>query len=183
MLQDCNISRISIDVLGKYTMNQQVRAASLVGLSVDAYATCSVLIDTSEPVQRPTYFELSGNYKLIGPDVTAFLSRNKTSAASLWWGESLLYMYWLVTARADAISRGDTFTPHWDPNPGLAQLTFDPGQSLEQSGLGADPAYLSTNYTEGMELMGGRGRRSNSATAFVPLAPSPSGSPHQPLIK
>lgn len=102
MLQDCNISRISIDVLGKYTMNQQIRAASPVGLSIDAFATCSVLIDTSEPIQRPTYFEL------IGPDVTAFLSRNKTSSASLWWGESMLYMYWLVAAKAYMDSAEDT---------------------------------------------------------------------------
>ncbi|KAK8084738.1 hypothetical protein PG997_006009 [Apiospora hydei] len=107
-LQDCNVTRISIDVLGKYTMNQQVRAASPVGLSVNAFATCSVVIDTPEKVQRPTYFEMTGNYKLIGPDVTAFLSRNKTNATSLWWGESMLQMYWLVTARAYIDGAQDT---------------------------------------------------------------------------
>ncbi|KAK8069455.1 hypothetical protein PG994_006071 [Apiospora phragmitis] len=108
MLQDCNVSRISIDVLGKYTMNQQIRAASPVGLSVDAFVTCSVLIDTPERVQRPTYFEIKGNYKLIGPEVKPFLSRNKTSSTSLWWGESMLYMYWLVTAKAYIDSAEDT---------------------------------------------------------------------------
>ncbi|KAK8053788.1 hypothetical protein PG996_013089 [Apiospora saccharicola] len=304
MLQNCNVTEVSIDITGNGTQSAKDTAVSHAGLLINALASCSVNIDTLQTklAQGPTYFELRGSYKLVNPEVKTFLSRDATKSTSLYWGESMLHMYWMLVAKAyidsvaewheDAtynavmtdLGRNKSNVPnmlthpnllanltanltkevewweaiqtaneppqsidpgvHLTPDSGLALKSFDPTQT-SQSNLGATPAFLSSNYicqvprtkspgalffsilvadlvilqsvwvafrfvvdtvsqrkdpalrycagcttntreednyTEGMELMGSRGRRSNSATEFAPL-PSPSGSPHQPLIK
>ncbi|KAK8022969.1 hypothetical protein PG991_006850 [Apiospora marii] len=102
MLQNCNVTKVSIDITGNYTQSVRDTAVSHAGLLVNALANCSVNIDTlqDKSAQGPTYFELSGDYKLINPRVKTFLSRNATKSASLYWGESMLNMYWMLTAKA-----------------------------------------------------------------------------------
>ncbi|KAK7931339.1 hypothetical protein PG985_002051 [Apiospora marii] len=102
MLQNCNVTKVSIDITGMYTQSVKDLAVSHAGVLATALATCSVDIDTSQarPAQGPTYFELSGTYRLVNPEVKTFLSRNATTATSLYWGESMLNMYWMLTAKA-----------------------------------------------------------------------------------
>ncbi|KAI3316706.1 hypothetical protein HD806DRAFT_552104 [Xylariaceae sp. AK1471] len=103
-LMDCNVTEVTIQVLGKYNQNPINRARSRVGLLVNTYATCAVDIDTShlhsDPTSGLTYVDLVGSYNILDDNISRFLLRNTTEKASLYWGESLLYLYYLVTAKA-----------------------------------------------------------------------------------
>lgn len=70
------------------------------GVIAQAFITCS--LDTED--QKITIFNLTAEYNLMPPTVsiysgfTTFIGRNQTSKTSLYWGESLLSMYWLKFA-------------------------------------------------------------------------------------
>ncbi|KAI1115274.1 hypothetical protein F5Y14DRAFT_440611 [Nemania sp. NC0429] len=103
-LRDCNVTEVSIQVLGKYGQTELLSARSRVGLLLKSNATCAVHIDTSQSqsdtTSGPTYFNLIGSYNLIDDSLPHFLLRNATERASLYWGESLLRIYWLITSKA-----------------------------------------------------------------------------------
>ncbi len=103
-LLDCNVTRVTIEVLGKYGQSPRLVARSRVGLLLKASATCAIDVDTSQSkgnkASEKTYFDLLGSYNLIDDTFPHFLLRNKTEKASLYWGESLLSLYYLVTAKA-----------------------------------------------------------------------------------
>ncbi|KAK7991898.1 hypothetical protein PG988_000692 [Apiospora saccharicola] len=102
MLQNCNVTEVSIDITGNGTQSAKDTAVSHAGLLINALASCSVNIDTLQIklAQGPTYFELRGSYKLVNPEVKTFLSRDATKSTSLYWGESMLHMYWMLVAKA-----------------------------------------------------------------------------------
>ncbi|KAI1421238.1 hypothetical protein F5Y12DRAFT_768837 [Xylaria sp. FL1777] len=90
-LLGCNVTKIVVLVQGVYTQSRLLTARSHVGLLLHTTATCAV-------ESGPTYFELVGSYNLIDDRIPRFLLRNATSKASLYWGESLLRLYYLATA-------------------------------------------------------------------------------------
>ncbi|KAI1160133.1 hypothetical protein F5B18DRAFT_655013 [Nemania serpens] len=103
-LQDCNVTEVTVQVLGKYGQSPMLTARSRVGLLLKTYATCAVHIDTSQSQSDtssgPTYVNMIGSYNLLDENLPHFLLRNATERASLYWGESLLRMYYLITSKA-----------------------------------------------------------------------------------
>ncbi|KAI1121514.1 hypothetical protein F5Y10DRAFT_256213 [Nemania abortiva] len=97
---DCDVTQVIIRVLGKYTQSPAVTAITRVGLQLETSATCSADIETSKSdTEGPTYFNLVGSWNLLDQP-PHFLLTNKTDKASLWWGQSLLNVYYLITAHA-----------------------------------------------------------------------------------
>ncbi|KAK6854449.1 hypothetical protein PG995_009542 [Apiospora arundinis] len=101
-LQNCNVTQVQIEVLGRYTQSQLNLAVSHAGLMVSALARCTVNIDTSqtESAQGPTFLEIQGKYQIVHPEINTFLSVEATKPPSLYWGETMLSAYWLLTAKA-----------------------------------------------------------------------------------
>lgn len=87
-LKDCNVTEVTIQVLGKYEQTKLLSARSRVGLLLKTNATCAVDIDTSQSQSDtssgPTYFNLIGTYNAIDENVPHFLLRNATERASLY---------------------------------------------------------------------------------------------------
>ncbi|KAI0467943.1 hypothetical protein F4859DRAFT_219981 [Xylaria cf. heliscus] len=101
-LLDCNVTGITIEVLGKYGQSPLLFARSRVGLLLKPSATCAIETSPSKDIKTSdkTYFNLLGSYNLIDDTIPHFLLRNETERPSLYWGESLLRLYSLVTAKA-----------------------------------------------------------------------------------
>ncbi|KAJ8123412.1 hypothetical protein ONZ43_g636 [Nemania bipapillata] len=101
---NCTVTEVIIQVLGKYTQTPILTARSRVGLLLKTHATCSVDLgnrpSASSVAKRLTYFNLIGSYNLLDETIPHFLLRNETDKASLFWGESLLSVYSLITAGA-----------------------------------------------------------------------------------
>lgn len=107
MLQRCNVTEVTIDVLGRYTQSPRNTASSGAGVLVHALASCAVDIDTSKTASAlgPTYFEMKGTYEAaVYPNVETFLSRDKVKSPSLYWGESILRTYSAITAKTYILS-------------------------------------------------------------------------------
>lgn len=92
-LDRCNITgsmTMDFDTTGR-TGGQM--ALLPVGAAITATARCAI----GDP-QGLTYFELVGTYNPIPPPADpllgGFQARNKTTKASLWWGESIMRIYW-----------------------------------------------------------------------------------------
>ncbi|KAI0123610.1 hypothetical protein BJ170DRAFT_686870 [Xylariales sp. AK1849] len=102
VLQNCNVTRVTIQVLGREDQSIDATAISRVGLALTTSASCSVDVDTSQTdaARGPTFFELTGTYNLLDAGTPRFLLRNATEKGSLYWGESLIRMYWMVLAKA-----------------------------------------------------------------------------------
>ncbi|KAI0165400.1 hypothetical protein GGR52DRAFT_107056 [Hypoxylon sp. FL1284] len=95
-IQNCNISEIQIQIEGPDRTPGQL-AVSTVGGTVTAKTDCS--IDTSA---GRVYFQLRSTYDAIPPPESArstFLSLNKTGEPSIYWGYSLLNIYWRTVMR------------------------------------------------------------------------------------
>ena len=102
-IKECNIVSIEIDLesLGR-TGNQL--AYSEWGASVHVYLTCGIDVP-----QGPTLFNLTTIYEYVPNTIsyfnmhdflaTNFLDRNNQTRASLYWGESLMSMYWVYLTR------------------------------------------------------------------------------------
>ncbi|RYC54354.1 hypothetical protein CHU98_g11854 [Xylaria longipes] len=102
-LLHCNVTDVTILVNGKYTQSALLSARSEVGLVIKPSATCAIEdVDTPKSKQNSTsamtFFELEGSYNLI--DGPHFLLRNATARPSLFWGESMLNLYYQVTTAA-----------------------------------------------------------------------------------
>lgn len=102
ILQNCNITKLTMNILGRYQQGMGYSSIARVGIALTTNVECSVDIDTSrtDDVQGSTFFELVGSYDLVDSTVPRFLSRNATDKASLYWGESLLHMYWMILSKA-----------------------------------------------------------------------------------
>jgi hypothetical protein len=91
-LQDCHISTdISIDINVDSRTGGQM-AMLPVGATVTAGVDCAI----DEPQGR-TFFKLFASYDPVPPPADStrqFLARNATSKASLYWGESIMRLYW-----------------------------------------------------------------------------------------
>ncbi|KAI0970430.1 hypothetical protein F4678DRAFT_436805 [Xylaria arbuscula] len=103
-LLDCNVTAVTIEVRGKYSQNLLLFARSRVGLLLTASATCAINATGSQSKRNRegdiTYFNLLGSYSFTDDSISTFLLRNKTEKASLFWGESLLSLYSLVSSEA-----------------------------------------------------------------------------------
>ncbi|KAI1177352.1 hypothetical protein F4777DRAFT_577158 [Nemania sp. FL0916] len=103
-LQDCDVTQMTIQVLGKYDQSPLLTARSRVGLLLKTYATCAVDIDTSQlqsdVASGPTYIDIIGTYNLLDENVPRFLLQNATTKPSLYWGQSLLSVYYLIVSKA-----------------------------------------------------------------------------------
>jgi hypothetical protein len=105
-LQNCTVDSVRINVQGRFERNTGHSATSWVGLDIKAYARCALEIETAPNPYKPTFVDLVGTYNLVGsyetPDgaSSTFLARNRTTMGSLYWGESLLKLYWMVVARS-----------------------------------------------------------------------------------
>lgn len=89
-LQSCNVSAVDMafDVLDR-TGGQM--AVMPVGVTVTTEVDCAF----DSPEGR-TFLTLFATFKMVPPDsvsTAAFRARNKTSSASLYWGESIMRMY------------------------------------------------------------------------------------------
>ncbi|KAI0503025.1 hypothetical protein F5B22DRAFT_630844 [Xylaria bambusicola] len=120
-LNDCNVTSVGITVNGKFSQGPLLNARSRVGLDIKPQAMCAIKVETPKQKNTNTYFILEGAYNLID-DRPHFLLRNRTSSASLFWGESLLSLYYLVTSHAyynASLSR-----PWGDPNNMYSAYTY-----------------------------------------------------------
>ncbi|KAI0803799.1 hypothetical protein GGR55DRAFT_699772 [Xylaria sp. FL0064] len=104
-LNDCNVTSVGISINGKYSQSQILSARSRVGLVIKTEVSCAIEDDTMK-----TYFDFESSYNLIDDGIPHFLLRNATSSQSLYWGESLLYLYYTVTSHAYwNASRGESW--------------------------------------------------------------------------
>ncbi|KAI1320777.1 hypothetical protein F5Y16DRAFT_389539 [Xylariaceae sp. FL0255] len=108
MLLDCNVTGITILVNGKYSQTPLLSARSRVGLVIKPQATCAIQDDDTpvksdqkgDQINGMTFFSLQGAYNIIDSDIPNFLLSNATTSPSLFWGRSLLALYYLVTSHA-----------------------------------------------------------------------------------
>ncbi|RWA10805.1 hypothetical protein EKO27_g4300 [Xylaria grammica] len=97
-LNDCNVTSVGITVNGKYSQSPLITARSRVGLVIDTQVTCAIEVDTRG--NQKTCFNLESTYNLIDDDIPRFLLKNEKTSPSLFWGQSLLSLYYLVTSHA-----------------------------------------------------------------------------------
>ncbi|ROW07258.1 hypothetical protein VMCG_03807 [Cytospora schulzeri] len=90
-LSNCNVSSIQVDISSDLTAGQA--ALTQVGATMTATVVCLV----NRP-EGPTYVELVTTYDPIQPEQSAqtclFLGANATNLASLYWGDSIMRLYW-----------------------------------------------------------------------------------------
>lgn len=89
-LQKCNVSTVKMDIESSDTLDAGQIGVSQLGAKVTADVTC--MVDNG-----PTYVQLVTTYDPIPPPgqpTSMFLDTNITSKASLYWGQSVLRLYW-----------------------------------------------------------------------------------------
>ncbi|MCJ1375102.1 hypothetical protein MMC20_006336 [Loxospora ochrophaea] len=146
VINQCVVSSIEVDLEALDRSGNQI-AYSEWGASIRAYITCAIegeagqisfnLTTTYDYVPETVAF--SGLYRFLG---TNFLNRDKEKRASLYWGESLMSMYWVYLTRTmqdirvnatdfsvPGIRKGTlSFTPNFDSNNSslsdITQLSF-----------------------------------------------------------
>ncbi|KAI1759211.1 hypothetical protein GGR53DRAFT_166679 [Hypoxylon sp. FL1150] len=97
MIQNCNITEIKIQFEGPDRSPGQLAVATMGG-TVTAKTECYIETDSGR-----TYFQLRSTYDAIPPPETSkstFLNLNKTTDPTLYWGYSLLNMYWRSSMQA-----------------------------------------------------------------------------------
>jgi hypothetical protein len=99
LIQDCVINSVEVDLEAKDRLAAQFAWAEW-GAAVRAYTTCG--ISNANGYVR---FNLTAEYDYV-PETVSFssglyslISVDKEARASLWWGESLLSMYWAYLSR------------------------------------------------------------------------------------
>jgi hypothetical protein len=100
-LRDCNVTSVTILIPSRDSRDNLPNTRSNPVVVLEAYSQCSIDVDTSltDDMNGPTYFELVATFDAVNRDVGYFPSSNKTTQASLYWGQSLLQLYWRVFAR------------------------------------------------------------------------------------
>lgn len=96
-IQNCNITEIKIQFEGPDRSPGQL-AVSTVGGTVTAKTECYLETDSGR-----TYFSVRSTYDAIPPPETSkstFLNLNKTGDPTIFWGYSLLNMYWRSSMQA-----------------------------------------------------------------------------------
>ena len=103
VIENCSVNSVEIDLSALDRSASQL-AYSEWGAVVRSYATCTILAESGT-----TNFNLTQEYDYVPSDLsfsqlytflgTNFLARNKTDRASLYWGESIMSMYWAYTTR------------------------------------------------------------------------------------
>ncbi|KAK5135158.1 hypothetical protein LTR08_005544 [Meristemomyces frigidus] len=103
ILRNCSVISIEIDLSALDRTASQL-AYSEWGAVVRSYATCTILA-----MNGTTNFNLTQEYDYVPSDLsfstlyqslgTNFLARNKTDQVSLYWGESIMSMYWAYMTR------------------------------------------------------------------------------------
>ncbi|KAI7187997.1 hypothetical protein KC363_g5697 [Hortaea werneckii] len=104
ILENCTVNFIDIDISSADRTATQYAYAQY-GAVVHTYATCSIVSPngtlnvnlTQEYDYVPPGVSFANMYQFLG---TGFLSRNKTERSSLYWGESIMSMYWANTTNA-----------------------------------------------------------------------------------
>ncbi|CAJ0547374.1 Ff.00g041280.m01.CDS01 [Fusarium sp. VM40] len=101
VLQNCSINSVEINFESIDRFGNQIAFREW-GAVLRSYITCQ--IDT--PVGS-VFFDLTQTYDYVPTGISfdklhtflgsGFLSRNQTTQASLWWGESLMSTYWSIT--------------------------------------------------------------------------------------
>lgn len=104
VLENCAITYIVIEVEALDRTANQIAFAEW-GEVVQTFATCSV-----PSAGGTTWFNITQEYDYVPPTIsynhlwgeytflgTNFLERNKENKTSLWWGESLMSIYWVCT--------------------------------------------------------------------------------------
>ncbi|EMD92171.1 hypothetical protein COCC4DRAFT_188987 [Bipolaris maydis ATCC 48331] len=136
VLENCVVNSIQID------LDSQDRAANQLafmewGAGVRTSVTCEISTATG-----PVFLNVTQSYDYV-PDTVSFsqiekflgsgiLSRDKTTRASLWWGESLMSTYWTeVTAGMQDETRGRS-VGNWPIRKGTLYFVPQPGARIEK---------------------------------------------------
>lgn len=99
LIQDCVINSVEVDLEAKDRLAAQFAWAEG-GATLRAYATCGV-----NGANGYVRFNLTAEYDYVPETVSfssglySFIAVDKEARASLWWGESLLSMYWAYLTR------------------------------------------------------------------------------------
>ncbi|TKA27959.1 hypothetical protein B0A50_04025 [Salinomyces thailandicus] len=141
VLENCTVHSIGIDFASTDRTATQY-AFSDYGAVVRSFATCAMTIPngtlnvnlTQEYDYVPSTVSFANLYQFLG---TNFLSRNKSERASLYWGESLLSMYWASTTHELATIR-DNQTSSGNPGIDKGMLFFRPNPDQSTPNITAD---------------------------------------------
>jgi hypothetical protein len=103
VIENCTVNSVELDYSAMDRSSTQF-AYSEYGAVVRTYTTCEIM-----GVNGSTRFNLTQEYDYVPEDMsfsfmweflgTNFLSRNATSKSSLYWGESLMSMYWASSSK------------------------------------------------------------------------------------
>ncbi|KAI0969345.1 hypothetical protein F4678DRAFT_440116 [Xylaria arbuscula] len=80
-------------------ITQSYELVAIPTTDIKTQAACSIEVGTLNTPNQKTYFNLEGTYNLIDDNNPHFL-KNTTSSPSLFWGQSLLSLYYLVASHA-----------------------------------------------------------------------------------
>jgi len=142
VVQNCTVNSVEIDLESLDRQANQI-AYSEWGAIVRSFATCAI-----SGVNGTTMFNVTQEYDYVPPSAsfsdmyhflgTNFLERNITSKSSLYWGESMLSMYWasltknMADIRANQTTNNQTairkgtlyFYPSDEGNANITSLAF-----------------------------------------------------------
>jgi hypothetical protein len=143
ILEDCKTNAIVMNIQaldqlpGQFSWNEWAA-------DVLAYITCSINGESGR-----TMFNLTTNYNLVPQDASfpdnsaytahdestlfSFVSRDKETRASLWWGETLLSMYWISLSYALQVIRWDD-TQSGTPAIRKGAISFTPNHAAAKVG-------------------------------------------------
>ena len=106
IFQDCVITAVEIDLESFDRLASQI-AYTQWGAQLWGYTTCDIMTNAGL-----TKVNLTAAYNYIPATVSfdnsslySFVSQDQSSRASLWWGESLLSMYWVYLTRMMQVIR------------------------------------------------------------------------------
>jgi hypothetical protein len=140
LLDDCSVHGIDMNFESQDRATVQLSYSEW-GVRVSAYITCSI----NNTAEGPTNFNLTMDYNYVPPTVQygaqtgylgrAILSRNQTTQASLYWGESLLSMSWAAACRrlqdigmtntSEMVTKGTlNYRPRLGVTAGITDLSF-----------------------------------------------------------
>ncbi|KAK0266384.1 hypothetical protein LTS09_000336 [Friedmanniomyces endolithicus] len=148
VIEDCRVNSVEIDYAAMDRTAIQM-AYSPFGAVVRTYTTCSII-----GVNGTTNFNLTNEYDCVPSDLsfsglytflgTNFLSRNQTSKSSLWWGESLMSMYWAFSnAKMQIIA--DNQTSYKQPAIRKGTLYFYPNDDSQTTNM-TDPSFFECDF-------------------------------------